>query len=296
VLPDPAVCRRPSLAVTYQGGDAALRDRLLPLVDTIEFTPDTLALVQGGRVVPDRERLAELAALARTHRVVAHGVGLSPASHEGCDAGYLELIDRIFAQVPVAWHSEHLGYTQVDGCFLGTMLAPTRQRAVADQLADRLAAVRRRQGLPFLIEHVAQILPDPGGELSPAVFLSHIAAASGSGILLDCYNLECDAANHGLDLARFFAELDWSRVRELHLAGGNVVAGMQLDVHCQVTRPSTRQLAEIALARAPQLDLVVFEVLQEAVPLLGHDAIVAEVADLAGWLDHAFAGDAAAVG
>ena len=33
----------PSLAVTYEGDDIALLERIVPLVDTIEISPDTIA-------------------------------------------------------------------------------------------------------------------------------------------------------------------------------------------------------------------------------------------------------------
>src|SRR5690242_3334286 len=38
-----APCTRPSLATTYEGRDSVLLERMLPLVDFIEVTPDSIA-------------------------------------------------------------------------------------------------------------------------------------------------------------------------------------------------------------------------------------------------------------
>jgi hypothetical protein len=49
--------------------------------------------------------------------------------------------------------------------------------------------------------------------------------------------------------------------------------GFQLDIHSRLTSDGTIALANGVLRRAPRLGAVTFELLKEAVPLLGHDAI-----------------------
>src|SRR5215467_5599237 len=115
---------RPSVALgaTYEGRDPDLLDRMLPHIDHIEVTPETIAEVKGDRLVLSDEVMAELKNLRKTVKIIVHGVSLSIGSHEGWSSTYLCLLDELLEQVDVAWHSEHLGYTKVDGQHLGIML------------------------------------------------------------------------------------------------------------------------------------------------------------------------------
>jgi uncharacterized protein len=210
---------------------------------------------------------------------VVHGVGLSIGSHSGCSPSYLRVLGDFLDRVEVAWHSEHLGYTTVDGSYLGAMLTLPPTEEVLDLMAVRAESVQRRFGMPFLLENVAGLLPDPGRDDTPARFLNALAAGAGCGLLLDLYNLECDATNQGLDIDGFLDELDLSLVGELHVAGGVQRLGLQLDVHSRLTTPTTRSLAARVGAERPGVTTL-FELLPQAVNLVGHQAIAAELASL----------------
>lgn len=267
---------------TYNGGDAALLERMLPHVRYIEVTPDTIARRVHGRSEIRPEVLDELREIAKTHRILAHGVGLSIESHDGWCDDYLSLLDQLFAAVDIPWHSEHLGYTRVDGRPLGTMLVMPRVEEVVSMVCRRVEAMQQRYPVPFLLENVVNVLPEhPAEDYSPARFLNEITRRTGCGLVLDVYNLECDARNQRLDLVRFFGELDFAAVREVHIANGVEHRGLLLDVHSRRTRPETLDLADEVLRRAPNVEVVVYEFLPQAIEPLGRDAIVDELAALA---------------
>jgi uncharacterized protein (UPF0276 family) len=266
----------PRLACSYGGRDPVLLERLVDVVDIVEIMPDDLVRFDGRDVHLDPELLAPLRAAAGAVELVAHGVGLSIASHDGPSPAYLHLLDELFTALDVAWHSEHLGYSRVDGTDLGTMLNVPRTAATLDLVAGRADAIRRRYGRPFLLENVAHLLPDPGGDRSAAAFLNELSRESGCGLLVDAYNLRCDEANIGIDPQAFVDELDADRVAEVHVAGGVRRGRYRLDVHSTAVADDTVALARAVLRRAPGAVLT-FELLPQAVPLLGYDGIVAEL-------------------
>lgn len=270
-----------SLAVTYGGGDAVLLERVLPLVDVVELSPDTMLVFVDGEPRIEPASLAHVRSIGDDARVVVHGISLSIGSAEGWQGWYLRLLHELFAEVDVSWHSEHLGYTHVDGDDLGTMLALPRTDEALDLVAGRVNELQRTFDVPFLLENVAGVLPDPGGSHSMAGFLNELAWSTGCGLLLDVHNLECDAFNHGLDLDAFFAELDLSLVREVHVACGIEHRGLRLDVHSRVTQPSTTALANRVIDEADNLEAVTYEFLPQAVAALGYEAIANELAGLA---------------
>jgi uncharacterized protein len=275
----------PALATTYEGGDVVLLNRLLDHARYIEITPDAIARRVGDGCELRAEALAELESIGGRARLLVHGVGLSIGSYEGYSESYLRLVDELFSRFDIAWHSEHLAYTTVSGENLGTMLALPRTGEALDMICQRVCAIQKRYPAPFLLENVVHLLPDAPGEYSDAQFLNQIASRTGCGLILDVYNMECDALNYGFDVDAFLSELKFENVRELHLAGGTSYAGLQLDVHSRVTAASTVTLARHVMERASQVQAVTYEYLKEAVPSLGHDAICGELARLSAELN-----------
>jgi uncharacterized protein (UPF0276 family) len=250
----------------------------VPLIDTIEISPDAIARSDAKRASLRPEVLDEYAAVLPQVNLIAHGVGLSIGSFDHWDEGYLRLLDELFSRFDLEWHSEHLACTMVAGENVGTMLPIPRTEEALDLICERVQLIQQRYRAPFLLEHVIHLLPDAPAEFTPAAFLNAITSRTGCGLILDAYNLECDAYNQGLDISAFLNELDPAPVRELHLAGGVQHNGFQLDIHSSPTRDTTLALALDIVRRAPRLRVVTFEFLKEAVGLLGHDTICSELA------------------
>ncbi len=273
------------MAATYEGGDPAFLERIAPGTRYLEITPDSLAVVDDrGRPALRPEALDELKDLGSSVTLLVHGVGLSIGTAAGWNENYLRLLDQLLPYVPVAWHSEHLGFTEVAGEHLGTMLALPRTRRMLEVLCDRITRLKRQYGLAFLVENIAHMLPDAPAEFTEAGFLNQLASESGCGLILDIYNLECDAHNYRFDIPAFFGELNFGHVRELHLAGGVLHRGMRLDVHSRLLQNSTLELARYAVNRSPNLSAVTYELLPQAVPVLGYEAIAAELRRIDGAL------------
>jgi uncharacterized protein (UPF0276 family) len=276
-----AISRRqaaPALAVTYEGDDPGLLERIVPLIDVIEVSPDAVAGSDGRRSHLRTSVLDEYSAVLGDVDLIVHGVGLSIGSFDRWNEDYLRLIDGLFARFELAWHSEHLACAMVAGENTGTMFALPHTEEALDLVCERVRRLQDRYGVPFLLEHVVHLLPDAPGTYTPAGFLNAITSRTGCGLIVDAYNLECDAHNQGLDIPAFLDELDLATVRELHLAGGVEHNGFRLDVHSGRVRDSTLTLGLDIIRRAPNLSVVTYEFLKEAVPLLGHDAICAELA------------------
>jgi len=249
-------------------------------VDYLEISPDSISQVSDERCTLEPAILRELEEAAREKTFLIHGVGLSIASASGYSQEYVRLLDELFSRLPVAWHSEHLAYTMVEGEQLGTMLPPPRTQEALDMLCERVSFLRARYKVPFLLEKVVRFLPEYPGDYSEAEFLNALCRNTGCGLLLDVYNLECDHKNFGFNIEEFLRQLDLENVVEMHLAGGVEYGGFQVDVHSHVTAESTLAIARQALSRAPGIRAVTFEYLKEAIPRLGHDGICGELTRL----------------
>jgi uncharacterized protein len=270
------------LATTYEGGDAVLLGRLAPLVEFLEITPDSIGRRANGSVSLDPVTMQELREHWPDKPVLVHGVGLSIGTATGWNKEYLRLLDLLLEEVRPCWHSEHLGITQVDGEHLGTMLALPRTEGMLDLLCERIRRLQEAYRLPFLVENIVHMLPDAPFDYTEASFLNALAERTGCGLILDVYNLECDAHNQGFDIDRFLDELEPCHVWEIHLAGGSIYRKYRLDVHSRAVADSTIELAQRLIPRAVNLRAITYELLPQAVPVLGHDAVASELTRVRG--------------
>jgi uncharacterized protein (UPF0276 family) len=276
------------LGATIDGNDAALIDRVVPLVDVVEVTPDRWARFPRGELPRiEAPELAALSGIAARRTLSVHGVGLSIASHDGWNVGYVSLLDQMFSYpLPIAWHSEHLSFSRVDGEPLGTMVEPPWTHEALDLIAGRISALQDRYGVPFLIEHVVRAFAEgEDDEMDTASFLNALRRRTGCGLLLDVYNLECDHHNFAADPMRLLDALDLAAVREIHIAGGTMHNGYKVDIHSRTVADSTLALLGQVLGRTPCLNAVVFEILKEAIPVMGLDRLANELLRLRQVLD-----------
>lgn len=270
-----------SFCTTYDAHQPALLEKMLPWVSYLEVTPDTIAQWTEGQVRLNPLIVQDLQMAASQVQILAHGVGLSIGSYDGFSEPYLQLLDQLLKVVPLKWHSEHLGYTMVDGVNLNTMMALPKTHEMLDLLCERVKTIQSRWALPFLLENIVHILPDYPADYSDAAFLNALTQRTGCGLILDVYNLECDAYNHGFDIDNFLTELDLSFVREIHMAGGTFHRGFQLDIHSDLVSQSTIDLANRVLDQSSgSIEVITFELLPQAVYQLGQEAVAEEVARL----------------
>ena len=88
--------------------------------------------------------------MAAQASIIVHGVGLSIGSFSEWNEDYFRLLDQILEVVPIAWHSEHLGFVNVKGQFVGTMLSLPRTQEALDLVAERVRRLMERYQLcPF---------------------------------------------------------------------------------------------------------------------------------------------------
>ncbi|HVO23998.1 MAG TPA: DUF692 family protein [Candidatus Margulisiibacteriota bacterium] len=259
------------------------------LLDFVEVTPEALCrerregTTRSMVLVPEQvERARETCG---TLPIVVHGVELSIGSAHSWNSAYLDMLDSFQMTWPFLWHSEHLGFQTIPGdggtsLDIGVPLPLPATEEVVLLVANRSAALRRRYGVPFLLENPAHYLaklpydPAIGDEFE---LMKRITASGGCLQLLDLHNLYCNSVNHGFDAFEAIDRMNLDRVVEIHVAGGAWREGFWMDAHDGRVPKRVWELLEYTLPRGPNVCGVVFELLGENALRLGADAIAAEV-------------------
>lgn len=268
---------RISLGATYEFKNPSLLESIFDYVSYLEITPDSISMNDGVNKFIPRETLDEIKELSRYKKIVVHGVGLSIGSYDGYSEEYLRLLDKLYEEINFEWHSEHLGYIMVEGKTLGTMLSLPRTDETIEMISERVLKIMKRYDREFLLENIIRIVPDYDSDYSESEFMNKISSNTGCGFILDVYNLQCDEHNHNFDLHKYLSEIDISKAREIHIANGTVEDGFMLDAHCDTVMDSTIELTkQILEMKNCGVKLVNYELLDEAIPAMGEEAVADE--------------------
>jgi uncharacterized protein (UPF0276 family) len=257
----------------------------LDALDYLEVIPEMFWTDRGlgGGEGADRFREIEatvevLDLVAAERPVIAHSVGLSIGSADLFDRERVEQIARWHARYRFPWHSDHLSFLRMGGpdgheIHAGLAVQVPYDEEVLALIAGRIRAVQERVAAPFLLENNVYYVDLPEQEMSEPEFLNRLTRETGCGLLLDVHNVYTNALNHGFDPHAFVDQLDLGQVVEVHVAGGNELAGMYTDSHAGPCPEPVWELLGRVVAGAPRLAGVTFEFHASYYPLLGPEGI-----------------------
>jgi uncharacterized protein (UPF0276 family) len=170
--------------------------------------------------------------------------------------------------------TEHEGFVtagdRTDGAPLPVPLTP----GVVRVGVERLQRLRDVAGVVVGLENLAFAFSDRDVDQQGDLLDAVLAPVDGI-LLLDLHNLWCRAVNFGRDPVRLLERLPLSRAREIHLSGGSWDDGFRRDTHDGPVPDDVFALLPEALARCPQVEVVVVE---RVGPSLGTDVARSELA------------------
>lgn len=234
------------------------------LVDCIEWNLD---MGWSRRGVPEWIA-ALLDVYGQAGRLHGHGVEfsllsarLSPRQHR-----WLEHFEQEMSSRPYVRVSEHFGFITAGPFVNGTVMPHPRTDAALRLGRDRLALLSELAGKPVGLENLALAF-GPNDVQGQPDFIDALLEPGGGHLLLDLHNLLCQADNFGLAPEVLLARYPLHRVRELHLAGGEMSYPKADPLHRPFRRDShlghlpdgVFSLLAAALTQCPLLDTIFLE-------------------------------------
>src|SRR5262249_22582643 len=131
--------------------------------------------------------------------------------------------------------------------------------------------------IPFLLENNVYYAEIPNQEMTEPEFLNRLCGSYDCGLLLDLHNVHTNALNHRFDPFQFLKELDLNTVREIHIAGGNEIAGVYTDSHAGPCPDTVWELLAFVCDRAPNVLGITFEFHESYYPLLTERGIETQI-------------------
>lgn len=253
--------------------------------DYLEIIPDRFWLDLGHGAAPRYSEFPPAIQLldrcAESFPILCHSVGLSIGSAERFDQAHVRQIAAWQRRYGFPWHSDHLSFSRLNehGVEFDSALAlPLAwDQETLDLLAPRIEAVQRDVRCPFLLENNVYFVVPPEQEMSEVEFLNRLSRQTGCGLLLDLHNVYVNSVNHGFAPEHFLRDLDLSGVVEIHIAGGDELAGFYTDSHAGAVADPVWPLLRGVLAAAPSIRAVTFEFHESYFPRLGPGGVKAQL-------------------
>jgi uncharacterized protein len=228
------------------GYRAPFRADLFANRDRVDF----LEIVADHYFDASREKRDELELLANNFTLIPHGLDLSIGSAEGVDSAYLDKFAALVARLEPPYWSEHLAFTRASGVAFGHLACLPYTWEAVDVVARNVETVRKRIGVPLILENITATALIPGAEMDEPEFVGAVLEATGCGWLCDVTNLFTNAFNEGRDASAELERWPWERLVQMHFAGGRMSGDVLIDSHDGPTAPEVWRLLEAAVARA----------------------------------------------
>jgi uncharacterized protein (UPF0276 family) len=289
---------RPAVGLLYNPATPLVIEHAPELVEYLAVMPDRLwhdfgPQAPGPRFHRVSDVIELLKACAEGRIVSGHGLGLSLPSAMPLDEGLLAAVAAMTAELGFSWYSEHLSVFitpqgNVPNAQAGLGLPVVYDDETFAIVRDKVRRMQAALGCPILLENGTFFTPVPEMELTEPEFLNRLYAQERCCTLLDLHNLFVTWRNGGPSPAEHVEALDPDAVMEIHLGGGEEVAGFYLDSHSTLTPAEVWDYAFDYAPRFRNLRAITFEFHESYYDRFGAEGLadelrrMHELADLCG--------------
>jgi hypothetical protein len=201
------------------------------------------------------------------------------------DEAMLAEISALNRQLNFEWYSEHLSmflvpHGSVPNAQAGLGLPIAYDDEVFAVIREKLSRLRQVFDCPLLLENPSVFTPIADAEMSEPEFLNRLWKEEACGTLLDLHNLYVSFRNGGTDPRHYLEQLNPDAVVEIHMAGGDELAGFYTDSHSRLTPPEVWEYAYEFVPQCSRLRGITFEFHESYFERLGLSAIIGELESL----------------
>ena len=258
------------------------------LVEYIDVIPDRLwydfehGEAVGGRFHRVVGAIEELKQCSNGKVLGGHGIGLSLPSAIPLDMAMVAEVASLAKELNFEWYSEHLSmflvsHGSVPNSQAGLGLPVAYDQESFDIISHKLEVLKHALACDLLLENSAVFTPVPDTDFSEPEFLNRLYSELNCGTLLDLHNLYVGLLNGVLSPREYLEQLNPDCVREIHLAGGDELAGFYTDSHSGLTPGDVWSWAYEFAPRFKNLRAIVFEFHESYFEKLGLNGIAAEL-------------------
>jgi uncharacterized protein (UPF0276 family) len=258
------------------------------LVEYLDVIPDRLwydfefGEADGKRFRRVTGAIEELKQCAVGRVLGGHCIGLSLPSAIPLDLAMVDEVASLARELNFRWFSEHLSmflvsHGSVPNAQAGLGLPVAFDEESFEIVRRKLITLKAKLGCRLLMENTAVFTPVPGSDMTEPQFLNRLYSEVDCGTLLDLHNLYVGQQNGVLSPREYLEQIDPACVEEIHIAGGDELAGFYTDSHSGLTPAEVWEWAYGFGPRFINLRAIVFEFHESYFGKLGLQGIAGEL-------------------
>lgn len=235
----------------------------------LAYSPSTLQFIDANPGLVDYVEIPfeqlrhspQVGSIQEAIPVILHCASMSVAGFVPPADATLDAIDHEAERTRTPWIGEHLAFVTADGLNMDTdtedsptaltyTVCPQMSEETVQRVADNLAALQPRFGVPLILENSPQYFAVPGSTMPMVDFIGAVLSRCDVGLLLDLSHFLITMLNTGADANKEISKLPLERVVEIHISGLNVQSGVVWDDHATPAPAPVFGLLERVLERA----------------------------------------------
>lgn len=161
----------------------------------------------------------DLRILREQYDISCHGIGLSLGSVSPVNSTHLAKLKALVDDIDPILVSDHLSWSENGGHYFNDLLPLPYTEEALTVFCRNVLMVQDYLKQPILIENPSSYVSFAHSTIEEWVFLSEVQKRTDCHLLLDFNNIHVSSFNHGFSCESYLAEIDSSKVQEIHLAG-----------------------------------------------------------------------------
>ncbi len=183
-----------------------------------------------------------------------HCVGMNLCSDDKIDSNYIDSIKNLSERFNPFQISDHLSVQALDGNYFHDLLPHPFSLSIIKSTANKIDEIQNILKRQILVENLSYYHQFEESEMKEYEFINQLAELADCHILFDLNNIWVNEMNYGICSENFLKKINHDRVKEIHIAGAEIIDGIYVDTHGSSVNESVRALlkrAEAVLGDCP---------------------------------------------
>lgn len=173
----------------------------------------------------------KLEKLRSDYPISFHCVGMNLAGEDPLNIAHIDKIKELAMVYEPIHISDHLCMSASLGVQHHDLLPIPYNEKILKNTIARVGLIQDRLQQEILVENLSYYIQFQSSIMGEFSFIDKLVKASGCYILLDLNNLWVNSKNLNISFENELKKVNWSRVREMHLAGPEIQDGIYVDTH-----------------------------------------------------------------
>lgn len=186
----------------------------------------------------------KLEKIRQDYPISFHCVGLNLGGFSAINHDYIKKVKQLNQSFKPFQISDHLCFQSLENNYFHDLLPIPMNDDTLKNTISRVNQVQELLNQEILIENLSYYVEFIDSTYSEIDFLNQVLKQTGASMLLDLNNIWVNELNLKIKSEDFLQKILWEKVKEIHVAGPEVIDGIYVDTHGTHPHPDVLNLLQ----------------------------------------------------